>query len=963
MAALVDSLKAELVGRSEVDALKTMGYKKAVHYSDFVDAKYFDSESGVFVTRDGRFAMVWRVPTIPDDALSIQAKRGICDAFATGLNRVKDNVSGQLIRFTHKDIRNRLGNFLNGAVESGFGRDVVNSVAQLQQRGCRQGFFATIPDSALSKAGRAESDAMDELYGAGDEGAQQGQERDETDYVSTVRGRRGGFAMINECYITITAEERMFGHEVLPAFVNRIIATISPGKGTREYRKEFDRAALEFLENVEEIEDTLMNYGLSVDRLDGQGLTDLLFKLLNPKRSKEGAPPSFDNVGGRRAREATQPEASKGLWGRESIAELASLSTIHTARNGWVIDNYHHRVASAVALPERMRPTIISDLLEDNEGEGWVSIGFHCVNQNTFRNFTLRGREMSMDNRDQQNDGPGILRGDRLKHKKAREDLDLVKAATNPSERNRSKVVNMTVQVVVRDRLQQRAEERIRKIYRGLWDTGQLETMRGDAHLHYSLPLNNRRGGAELLAREMRGFSIHATEMMPWFSGFQGYDDGKLLLNNDYGEPIPMDLYTRSVSAPHGLIVGGTGTGKSFLIANILAQLSGKHRPRIRIIDKGASYESLCESVGGDYVVLVSEETEGYKPIGINPLFIKDDDESVARPPTAPELERMVLVCSTMMLAGADEGAEPVTKTDRNTVMEALSEMFRQRKPGQELLLSDLLAHLRQNHGDTGRALATRMMDFSKEGLYGQMFDRPLEIDWSNDMIVFETGRMGESPALRVALLMLFEEIEWQMKNANDGRKGVILCDESWAVMSGEDAGSKGLAKRIGGFYREARKFGYSILLCSQALADFVAISNTEGSDAQDGIKANTSHFFLLGAARADMSLAEDFLGLTPEQLALWGRSRSLPPFFSEIFYVGKLKNSQLYPGKMRLYSNPIALWMATSAPGERKARQDLTNRLIKEKGLDKNEARRVAVKTLAKRYPYGTDYAELQHA
>jgi hypothetical protein len=80
-------------------------------------------------------------------------------------------------------------------------------------------------------------------------------------------------------------------------------------------------------------------------------------------------------------------------------------------------------------------------------------------------------------------------------------------------------------------------------------------------------------------------------------------------LNNEVGVIFPTaedSIYnfyphdSKQFTNYNGLIIGGSGTGKSFLVSTIAAQMK-KHKARQIFIDIGGSYKNICEVMHGTY--------------------------------------------------------------------------------------------------------------------------------------------------------------------------------------------------------------------------------------------------------------------------------------------------------------------------------------------------------------------------
>lgn len=90
-------------------------------------------------------------------------------------------------------------------------------------------------------------------------------------------------------------------------------------------------------------------------------------------------------------------------------------------------------------------------------------------------------------------------------------------------------------------------------------------------------------------------------------------------------DPVEMPMKDGRISNRNGLVVGGSGTGKSFNMNNKLEQEYHTGND-IVIIDVGHSYSNLCEYFGGRYITH-SED----KPITMNPFKFSKDEYNIEK--------------------------------------------------------------------------------------------------------------------------------------------------------------------------------------------------------------------------------------------------------------------------------------------------------------------------------------------
>lgn len=928
-------------------AYQKLNYGQRIPFSDLIDAFAYSSGDKIFATVDYRLAAVWEIGLLAREGFSDHDMASISNGLAYVIDQMPDRSHGQILRVSGTDNRDILEDYASSCSDATFAREIQESVVDLQSRGASQGFLTTVPEDAVIEQMRNEFEELNS------QGLTEDEQIDPTELVNdhSIRGRSGKFAMRQRVFLVFMTDPHFGEKGVLTKTVDRIRAVANSESSDNRYRLRFKRHRDDFLGHVDGIERSLQAMGFSHERQTGQGLIDLVFSMLNPNRSfSQRAPRYSGRAPLREIMSTTDPDA---IVAEGRLSSRMIMSSVEANDDGWKIDGHYYRVTSVKHMAERPSPHLIQNALSETEGSGWCCFNFMVRDQRKVRMaIRLRkGRQSSSEEHAGVN--RGFFAGDAIKRQKNADDIAYLDNVTNPEEHTRSKVVDCAIHMCCRDSSEDKARRRARALESLLWESGYREDLRADAILHQTLPLNFRVRAMQMLRRSHGMLSSNMTDLVPLYGGFPGMKDGRLLMNNSDGTPIMMDPFTNMTPAPHQLVVGGTGSGKSFLVNALTMQMRSQYAPKTIIIDKGRSFEDLCESTDGQYVYLVAQEQpDGRKPICLNPLHINDVEGSTeARQATSEEIETMQDSIVAMCKSGtADEGGktESVPKASVNLIQTVLIEIFATRQLGQELMLSNFAEAL-EERGEEGKQLVRRMTEFLKTGIYGEMFDGPLDVDWDNPMIVIETERFADRQAMDVVMLSILAQIDQYMKfRLPTEMRKMLIIDEAWRVLAQH-------ARAVGQVYREARKYNCSITLISQKLSDFAKIVASEG-EADDGISANTSHYYFLGSNPADRRGARDLLELEDEAERLWRNNLSVPPFYTEFLYVARTTASKNYFGAVRLYSNPVTLWLSSTHPLDRKARQERIDKKVAE-NIPPKEARRRAILELAQEYPYGSRY------
>ena len=178
-------------------------------------------------------------------------------------------------------------------------------------------------------------------------------------------------------------------------------------------------------------------------------------------------------------------------------------------------------------------------------------------------------------------------------------------------------------------------------------------------------------------------------QLLPFYGDFRGTATPAILYLNRRGEAVGFDHFD-SPTAPHAVMVGTSGSGKSFAINHLVCQVLPLGAAVV-ILDRWASYDSLCALWGGRYVTLDLDH-----PVCFNP-FLGPLDRT----------HRAFLVALLAEMASGGATEETVTREERAVLAEALLVLARQASSQQEVYLHDLVAVLRDadlGHGRIRRA-------------------------------------------------------------------------------------------------------------------------------------------------------------------------------------------------------------------------------------------------------------------
>lgn len=931
---------------TESEGYARRGYTPDESLALLSDALMYEPDGKYFHTVDNRFAQVWMLGMVDRSVLGPKGMVAASQDISRIMAQYPFGSSGQLCRITHRGIQNTLTSFVGNGSQHPFGNDILMSIAQRQQSAAmgEKGFFTNISKRMVEKAKEDLRREIDE------------EDRREAAFELIERSTdTGAYPYMSELYLVFIWTPPTSLLDRLAKIQKLIMAGLKLADMEVEAQKVYMAQRRAFLQHATAIERTAAQSCFQIGRITGQGMIDVLYRLLNPVRTHEVRPPKWRpgyTIGDLLSKEPS-PESQK-----QSIREKVGFQPVIPERNGfkWPYRQggetgyYYGRITTVGGLPSKLSPGTLQDALALNEGEALVTMNFSITPKAVvWARLATREKAISL---------AGNVKGTGSEvHQRQVADLAAVKNATAADNvYNRQRMMDAGIYCSFFGFNQAKVEERAELAQGALFDEGIVELTRGDAMMHHSFPLNYRPSARALIRREQPLLSSHAGRLAPIFVEYQGIDSPAILVNNRAGQPIFIDLFGSQCKTAHSLVCGSTGTGKSFAFNMLLMTMVAKYRPKVWLIDKGRSYESLCYALDGGYIDLVLEAQGDLTPSCINPFFVAPDEMGRPRRPETSEKEFLTDWLISCIKASGDDVR--LHQTTSNLVFRALTNFYEKWPPEKEATFSDFVEVLRVTDFTEvkGQTLCEQLENFYGKGAYAALFDGHLDIEWDADLIVLETDRMSQSRALPVAMLALFRQIEIFVKfKLPRNRPKIIGVDEAWNTLANKEA-----ANALGGFFRELRKYKGGVILISQSLVDFIKLVKNEGGGdsggAEDGILINTNHYFLLACEDVDHKAAMEDLNFTQEEVNAWASVSSLPPFFSEVFYRQKLSTDRFYSGVFRIYSAPVPLWIATTDADDVELRRERVAAYIGS-GLSPTEARRRSIVDLASEYPYGSRY------
>ena len=365
------------------------------------------------------------------------------------------------------------------------------------------------------------------------------------------------------------------------------------------------------------------------------------------------------------------------------------------------------------------------------------------------------------------------------------------------------------------------------------------------------------------------------------------------VMETRWNTPYHYDLFDGDVG--HTLVLGATGSGKSFLL-NFLLVSALQYDPRVLILDLGGSYRWLTAFLGGSYLEMA--------PSGaLNPEF-------QLRPFSLPPTERTCQFLTGWMVRLLRLGGWTVEGDDTNEIRSRIQDLY-------------LFSPERRTLSALVRALPSKMWPamsrWHGDGAWASYFDHSAagsDLDLKDWQVIDLAGAAEHEDLCEAALFYLLERLRLELEDPADiARLKLMVVDEAWRYLR-DPAVVAYLAESA----KTWRKRNAALVMATQSAVD---ITGTAG--AEPLLESMPTKIFL---ANPDLpSQAGQVFRLNERELEL---VRELVP--KRELYLRRPNST----GVLRLNVDPKSYWLYTSSPPDAEKRGEFIERYGLEQGIER---------------------------
>lgn len=380
--------------------------------------------------------------------------------------------------------------------------------------------------------------------------------------------------------------------------------------------------------------------------------------------------------------------------------------------------------------------------------------------------------------------------------------------------------------------------------------------------------------------RDFKFRTSYAVDLLPIYGPPVGIFEPLMLFRNKYNSITYLNPLSSNFINKNGIIIGSSGSGKSFLMNNISLSYLG-FDPIILIVDKGGSYKKFIETLGGDYFEISPDYS-------INPFDIKGEDKD--------------LFWKSIIEVMVREEGNPISNDDKIVIEEAVSLV--KSKGIFKPTISDFvfaIDSLKFNSDELRKIqdrLSRHLARWTK-GIYGQFLNNDeSNLDVSNDILGFDLKGLENYPELLEVFMFYISSVSWYKAELDRKRRKLFIFDEVWHMFLTEQGG-----QLLMEMYRTLRKYGASIFSISQDISDFA------DSKYAPSIMQNISFFYILKQSDGtNYEKLQKTLNLTDQDIIEIKNLTSSKGNYSEMFT--KLPGLSFIA---RIVPSPFEYWISTT--------------------------------------------------
>lgn len=446
------------------------------------------------------------------------------------------------------------------------------------------------------------------------------------------------------------------------------------------------------------------------------------------------------------------------------------------------------------------------------------------------------------------------------------------------------KILTMGMTIILWDKEKKDLQRKVDQVLRELKTLNQAEGI-CESITSFETFIQSWPGSCEAF-RTKKLKTSNASHLMPLFAYWRGNERPVCIFPNRDFVPFGIDPFAPELPNWNGLVIGGSGAGKSFTLCQLMLQFfTQKPTPKIVFVDNGKSSENFVSSCGGEFIDVSVDSKVCLNPFDLGPGETK------------PSTLKIKAILASLELMFRDEGQENLPKREKALLESCIYELYSKIK-GKTPTLSDLKSMLMKSSAESLKRYGEILFSWTGDTAYGKLLDGQSNITLSKNITAIEVKGLDDFPDLKDVFMLLITNFVQREAEKDLTCPYVLICDEAHRLFK-----TASTRDYILYCYRVFRKYNCSIFCITQNHKDFLSIP-----EVADAIFPNTTHVFILRQRKIDWHDFQKTFDFNEAELNAIKSLRIKKREFSEIFYMQDEKRAIL-----KIIPDSLSYWICTS--------------------------------------------------
>ena len=626
----------------------------------------------------------------------------------------------------------------------------------------------------------------------------------------------------------------------------------------------------QFLRAFEQVKDHLDGLGLVPSQLDKNEWHGLIFEYFNLER--------LEKIGLPKLRDANSDLAP-------SLLEQSLLSDVIIHSDCLQVGSYYFRFINLGLLPDRTVASM-ADALTKMPFHYWISQSVEIKAQAQEKDKLQLQRRLAY----------SMVAGSKnVSDLESESKLSNLEGLLQELIGGNEKILTMGMTIILWDKEKKNLQRKIDQVLRELKTLNQAEGI-CETITSFETFIHSWPGSCEAF-RSKKLKSSNASHLMPFFSYWRGNRRPVCIFPNRDFVPFAIDPFAPELPNWNGLIIGGSGAGKSFTLCQLMLQFfTQKPTPKIVFVDNGKSSENFVASCGGEFIDVSIDSN-----VCLNPFDLGANE-------TKPSALKVKSILASLELMFRDEGQESLPKREKALLEACIYELYNKVK-GRTPTLSDLKQQLLTHQVDALKQYGEILFSWTGETAYGKLLDGQSNIKLNKNITAIEVKGLDDFPDLKDVFMLLITNFVQREAEKDLACPYILICDEAHRLFK-----TASTRDYILYCYRVFRKYNCSIFCITQNHKDFLSIP-----EVADAIFPNTTHVFILRQRKIDWSDFQKTFDFNEAELNAIKSLRIVKREFSEIFYMQDEKRAIL-----KIIPDELSYWICTSDGSDKAKIQEM---------------------------------------